>query len=222
MDTYKSKQLTKNETKLVPALTRPARIAGVEIPEWWDCQWQRIPCNKKACFLCSKQEVEEAWDVIADARAVLEEVSVGALPVSQKRTAIGECAECHAPLKDSNHPMSRSVGKWADELFEVFMAGVVEDAWWLDTEAAAEVEWYAPVLLDKVGQQLETNAWLSSDPRNQVAEADHGYTRYVFAECLLKLERSLRELALYDSGQKAEFALAIARLTRLKQRILKL
>src|SRR3989344_3864783 len=32
----------------------PTEIDGFKIPDWWECQWRRVPCQRQNCTFCGR------------------------------------------------------------------------------------------------------------------------------------------------------------------------
>lgn len=239
----KKKEASHTQEKIEEKIVRPKTIRGFRIPEWWDCEWRRVPCNKKSCKLCGKLQRERERHIAAgedpddpevfmhDIEKSLEETKV-MIEREMKRMGVAiEEIDIEEEKRDDlflkklkSHPLQKKVMKWAHAVHDIFHRAMDTNTLWLGTEAAANLNWYSPLLAVKTARQLSNNEEIKQgdDETREVAETDHEYIRYVMKECIHILEASLNELALYASLQKSELSLALMTLRALKKQLLEL
>jgi len=218
-------------------MTPPKKIDNFTVPRWWECGWRRVPCNKKDCRVCGRVLRDrdrhlirgtdpDGWEVIGQdirnsfeetTELIKEEVEEMGLDWEEVRSAAANFKKDGMPnLRES--PIYRKVARWRSNIYQIAEVAMEDDELWLESEMGADLMWYKNTLVSKIFRQL-TNCWdLSRGERS--ARVDYFYTRYVLGECIAILKKSLRQLSLLQSGQKAELMLSFAGLRKLEQEIL--
>lgn len=214
--TYKNKKLIK--------------IDSFKVPNFWECGWRRIACGKKICIMCGKisrnrkkhtmkgENPDDLKFVLEDVGSSLAEALLAIKKDAERRgidlTNIDDIKEPPRPHKFS---LYRKVSNWRNEVSEIFESAEASGSLWIGTEAAADLAWYINTLAAKTYRQL-CNQWHIKNG-DDYGDFDYEYTKYVLAECVSILNRSLEKLALLSSEQKGDLLLAAAHLYKLEKQI---
>ena len=91
---------------------------------------------------------------------------------------------------------------------------------WIYTEEAADLFWYASTLAAKTYRQL-CNRW-HTENGDDYGAIDFQYTSYVLKECLKILKKSLKTLARNNQARARELNLILSELKKLEKQILKI
>lgn len=207
------------------------RIGNFKIPEWWDCGWKRVSCNKKSCLLCGRilrdrrKHIERGEDpdsmksAMEDAGGSLSE-ALRMIKKDAERLGIDitNLENIKEPPEPEKFSLYRKVAKWRNFVSEIVKHAEESDNLWLGTEAAADLLWYKNTLAAKTYRQL-CNLW-HMDNGDEYGDIDFKYTKYVLIECLKILKRSLNALALLASDQKGELMMAAGQMAKLESAIL--
>jgi len=89
---------------------------------------------------------------------------------------------------------------------------------WIYTEEAAGLFWYANILVAKTYRQL-CNRW-HIKKNDDYGEFDYQYTKYILSECLKILKKSLEKLVKNSPPQKKELSSILLNLSKLEEKIL--
>lgn len=203
----------------------------IEIPQWMECSWRRVPCGKKTCPICSRlsanlekhletgedpDDVDVIFSDIAQSfKATLELIKRDA---QARGISITNLDDIKTPPRPQKFSLYRQVADWHRQVFALTTSAEIGGDLWLATEAAADLLWYKNILLSKTYRQLCTR-W----ERKHGAiygETDIEYTAKVLNEVLGILKRSLAELSELDSSHKGGLFLALVGLQQLEKRIL--
>lgn len=188
---------------------RPHFIGDFRVPDWWDCQWRRTSCGRPDCTFCGKrgsyrqaavengaypaQAFTEAGDSIKETIDILAaEVDADDWHEESAETAWPQ------PPEPDQFALYSNLLDWYDDVMDVFHGAFSEGVAWAQTDAAADVTWYAATLLAKTYRQLTTR-WEFEHAKDLASDVDYIYTNYVLGECLRILRRSLKELAFLPS-----------------------
>lgn len=200
------------------------------IPKWMECTWRRVPCGKITCKVCrhtlshahAGQETENFEAAMEDVGYHLKS-ALDMLRKEAERLGI-EMNNLHTiiatPPKPTKFSLYRTIKQWRDAVFDLEMDAENAGSWWLYTESAADLFWYANMITTKVYRQL-CNRW-HMKKENNYGKLDYQYTNYVLNECLAITKFSLRELSLMQSEQKGELMLALTSLAKLEENIKKI
>ena len=163
-----------------------------EAPDWWECQWRRLPCNRPECPLCGrlmKQRfkhqfkgedpdsmeagIEDIGDSLAETMMMLRQdaerfgIDLNAIPEG----------ETESPPEE--FPISKKATGWLLRFHEFAKRTGGE---WADTEAGQDLMWYANYIPPKAYRAL-CSVWRFD--KGQIDEKiDYEYTKYVLEECV--------------------------------------
>lgn len=209
-------------------------IGDFKVPEWWECGWRRVSCNKLDCKLCGrilrdrqrhieKGEDPDDWkcifeDVGNSFKETMEMIKKDAKRMGINLNNLNDSEDISEPPEPNQIPFYRKVVQWQKFIEEIIKNANTSMSLWLASEAAANLMWYKNILLSKTYRQLCNRFEL--DRGDQCADIDYIYTKYVLTECLKILKKSLQELSLLASEQKAELILALTKLIKLEKEIL--
>lgn len=207
------------------------KIKGFNIPKWWECGWRRVACGKKSCVLCGRilgdrQKHIERGEDPDDMKSVLEDVggslSEALAMIKQDARRMGidiaNIDNIKEPPRPDKFALYRRVAKWRGIVSEIIARAEESQSLWLFTEVAADLMWYKNIVAAKTYRQL-CNRW-HIDHGDDYGEVDVVYTKYVLTECIRIMKKSLHELSLLASEQKAELMLAAGRLAKFESEIL--
>jgi len=230
---FEESKVEKKEEQMEEGFKYIGKAEDFKMPEWMDCTWRRIACGKDNCPICGRikrdrrRHIEKGEDP-DDIKSVLEDVGQ-----SFKETMEMIKRDCKAhgikltnienikePPKPEKFPLYKKVGEWNKMVFKLAKEAELSGSWWIYTEAAADLFWYANILLAKVYRQL-CNRW-HIENGDGYGKFDHQYTGYVLEECLKILKKSLRELVENNQTSRRELNLIYLDLLRLEKKILKI
>lgn len=201
-----------------------------KMPRWMECTWRRIPCGRNDCPICGRikrdrqRHIEDGEDP-DDLKSALEDAGNSfkeALNLIKKdakrlRIDITNIDNIQEPPEPGKFPLYQKVSKWQNFIEEILNDAYNTESLWIGTEAAADLLWYKNILAAKTYRQL-CNQWHLKQG-DDYGEVDYKYTRYVLKECFKILKKSLYELALLASNQKAQLISAFGKLSRLEKEI---
>ena len=203
-----------------------------KMPKWMECTWRRVPCGKDDCPICGRinrdrqQHIEKGEDP-DDLKSVFEDVDQNfkeALEIIKKDAEskgfnITNIENIKEPPNPKEFSLYREVEKWNKSAMALGDMAKAFGEFWVYTEPAADLFWYANTLMTKTYRQL-CNRWHIKNG-DDYGEFDRQYTGYVLKECLEILKKSLKELA--DSyPQKQELNLLYSNLLKLEKKIIKI
>lgn len=196
-------------------------------PRWLECTWRREPCGKKSCPVCSLLteercrlvEQEEPEEIILDLLDDLRySVAEAFLAIVDSRHYARNHTErrAKAPVRRSPRRFAiyRRLDAWHEALHRVFDDAEYLESLWVDSSDAADVDWYAHVLLDYVHRQSMHRARLNE--RQLATLLASKYTRQVIATVSGLLLDRLRRLALLDCREKGALMLLLSRFATLE------
>jgi len=204
-----------------------------KMPKWMECTWRRVPCGRDDCPICGRikkdrqRHIEKGEDP-DDIRSVFEDVGRNFKEVLQmiKKDAesrgfdITNIENIKEPPEPEEFPLYGEIEKWNKSVMVLRDTAQVLGEFWIHTEAAADLFWYANTLIAKTYRQL-CNKWhIEND--DEYGDFDYQYTGYVLKECLKILKKSLEELSKNNSFQKKELDLILSQLLKLEKQIIKI
>lgn len=216
----------KKNLKKAPAV----RLKNSSIPDWMDCVWRRVSCGKATCPICGVQKTEpeddasldELWKSLESEENIKKDVLAR---ISRKMRETGyafEKIKTDRPRlpQPSEFSFYRKVRNWQRGVFDIISEAQDLGYLWPYSERAADLFWYANILLAKIYRQLVSRKAIEQDvPKH---DPEYQYTQYVLGECVAEIKKSLHSLSCLHSEQKAELMLSLSRITRLEEDILKL
>lgn len=222
--------MKRKTTKSRPKKAAAARPKKPPVPAWMDCVWRRIACGKNSCPICgapkdepeSDMPLEELWKSLESTENIKKEEMAR---VSRKMRESGfafEKIETNRERLPQPNEFSfyKKVSKWQRGVFSIMNEAQDLGYLWPYSENAADLFWYANILLAKIYRQLIGQ--LSIDEKTARYDPEYQYTRYVLGECVGEIKKSLNALSYLHSEQKAELMLSLSRITKLEDDILTL
>lgn len=203
-----------------------------QMPKWMECTWRRVSCGRDDCPICGRikkdrqKHIEKGEDP-DDPKFVFEDVSRNlkeALQIIKKDAEskgfdISNIDNIQEPPEPQRFPLYDKMEEWNKSLRAFGNMAAASGEFWLHTEEAADLFWYANTLLSKTYRQL-CNGWHIRNG-DDYGKFDHQYTGYVLKECLEILKKSLKELVNNDS-QKKKLNSIYSNLLKLEKQILKI
>ena len=203
-----------------------------KMPKWMGCTWRRVACGKDDCLICGRikrdrqKHIEQGEDP-DDMKSVFEDVDRNFKEVLKmikkdcetygiELTNIENIKE---PPEPEEFPLYREIDDWRDKVIALLGEAYETEELWVETEAAADLSWYKDTIAAKIYRQL-INKW-HIEQGDEYGDFDYKYTKYVLGECLKILKKSLNELILLQSLQKADLIVTLARLLEIEKKILK-
>ncbi len=202
-----------------------------KMPEWMECSWRRVPCNKDKCPICGRVKKDRQRHIDKgedpdDLKSVFEDVGNNlheALAMVKKDAErmgidITNIDDIKEPPEPEKFPFYRKVEKWRNQIIRIADDADNQSEFWLHTELASDLLWYTNTLCAKTYRQL-CNKWHIKHG-DGYGDFDYDYTKYVLGECLKILKKSLNDLSLLNSGNKGELISLLSGLFKLEKRIL--
>ena len=205
----------------------------LEMPKWMECVWRRVPCGKDECPICGKikkdrqkhidkgenpDDLKHVFeDVGSDFRKVLQFIKKDAAKRGIDITNIDDIKE---PPEPEKFPLYRKVEKWIKSVGQLRNNAELLNEFWLNTEEAADLFWYASIFLAKVYRQLY-NKWEIENEGNY-GDFDYEYTGKVISECLKILKKALENLICKNYKQKIELSNIYSKLLELEKNVAKI
>jgi len=209
------------------------RAKDFKMPKWMECTWRRVPCGKDECPICGRikrdhQRHIEKGENPDDLKSVFEDVGRNfkeALEMVKKDAEnkgfnITNIENIKEPPEPKEFPLYGEVEKWNKSVTVLGDMAQVLGEFWIHTEAAADLFWYANTLMAKTYRQL-CNRWHIKNG-DDYGKFDHRYTGYILKECLKILKKSLRELLENNQSQKTELNSLLSKLLKLEKQIIKI
>ena len=204
-----------------------------KMPKWMECVWRRVPCGRDDCPICGRikkdrQQHIERGENPDDIQSVFEDVGQNlkeTLEMIKRDTQrmgidITNIEDIQEPPEPEEFPFYQKARKWNKEIFKIASEAELSGDWWINTEAAADLFWYANTLLTKIYRQL-CNRWHIKNG-DDYGDFDYQYTKYVLEECLKILKKSLKEFISFDSAQKINLILVHDQMINLEEDIFKI
>ncbi|PIP17147.1 MAG: hypothetical protein COX44_01480 [Candidatus Portnoybacteria bacterium CG23_combo_of_CG06-09_8_20_14_all_37_13] len=203
-----------------------------QMPRWMECTWRRVPCGKDDCPICGRikrdrqRHIERGEDP-DDIKNTIEDVGQSfkeALEIIKKDAEskgfdITNIKNIQEPPKPQEFPLYNKIEEWNKSVRTLENMTKALGEFWLHTEEAADLFWYAHILLARTYRQL-CNQWHIRNG-DDYGKFDHQYTGYVLNECLEILKKSLKELA-SNYSQRQELNSIYSNLLKLEKQITKI
>lgn len=204
-----------------------------KMPKWMECSWRRVSCGKDNCPICGRikrdrqRHIERGEDP-DDIKSVLEDVSRNFKEVMEmiKRDCEARGIELtnienvKEPPGPEEFPFYKKVKEWNKSVMTLGNMAQLSGEFWIQTEEAADLFWYANTLLAKTYRQL-CNKWhIKND--DEYGDFDYQYTKYVLKECLKILKKSLKELIKNNQSRRKELNSILLNLRNLEKQIIKI
>lgn len=200
-----------------------------KMPKWMECTWRRVPCGRDDCPICGRikedrQRHIEKGENPDDLKNVFENVSQSfkeALQIIKKDAEskgfnITNIENIKEPPEPKEFPLYGEIEKWNKSIMAFGDIAQALGEFWIHTEAAADLFWYANTLMAKTYRQL-CNRW-HIENGDDYGKFDYQYTNYVLKECLKVLKKSLKELS-NNYSQKQELNSIYSNLLKLEKKI---
>lgn len=204
-----------------------------KMPKWMECAWRRVPCGKDDCPICGRikkdrQKHIERGEDPDDVKSVFEDVSqnfketleIIKKDAERKGIDITNIENIQEPPEPEEFPLYQKVEKWNKEVFRTANEAELSGSFWIYTEAAADLFWYANTLLAKIYRQL-CNRW-HIKKRDSYGEFDYQYTQNILKECLEILKKSLKETEENTQFQKESLNSLLSQLLKLENQIIRI
>ncbi len=206
---------------------------NLKMPKWVECTWRRVPCGKDDCPICGRikkdrqrhiekgEDPDDLKNVFEDAGRNLKE----ALEMIKKDAEgmnidIINIKDIKEPPEPEEFPLYQASREWGKEISKIRDEAELSGNWWIYTEEAADLFWYANTLMAKTYRQL-CNRWHIKNG-DDYGDFDYQYTGYVLKECLKILKRSLKELIDSNYFQKKKLESIYSNLLNLEKQIIKI
>lgn len=211
----------------------PKYIKDFKVPEWWECQWRQIACGRDECRMCGRinrsrqkhidkgedpDSMEAAFEDIKETFAEVKEM----LSKDAKKMGIdlnNLPDEIDDTPKAEEFPLYNQVMKWYTLLMTTISNAHQSGEECLESEPAKDLMWYKNTILVKTYRQLCNRFEL--DKGDDIADVDYEYTRYVLAESIKIVKKSLEEIIKnYSTLQEVNLKLALSQIKDLEAEIL--
>ena len=204
-----------------------------KMPKWMECTWRRVPCGKDDCPICGRikkdrqrhiergEDPDDFENAIEDVgQSFKETLELIKKDAESKGFDITNIQDIQEPPEPEKFPLYIKINQWNKKIMALEDAARLSEAFWIYTEAAADLFWYANILTAKTYRQL-CNRW-HIENGGEYGDFDYQYTGRVLEECLKILKKSLRELIKGNISQKREFDLILSQLLRLEKEIIRI
>lgn len=203
-----------------------------KMPKWMECIWRKVPCGKDDCPICGRikrdcqkhikrdEDSDDPKFAIGDVGQNLKEaLQIIKEDAESKGIDITNVKDIQEPPQPKEFPLYNKVEEWNKSVRVLENTAEASGEFWLHTEEAADLFWYANILMVRTYRQL-CNKWHIKNS-NDYGEFDRQYTGYVLKECLEILKKSLKGLA--DSyPQKQGLKSLYSNLLKLEKEITKI
>lgn len=191
-----------------------------------------MPCGEDDCPICGQikedrqRHIENGEDpdsmesAMEDVGRNLEEaLEMIKQDAESKGIDITNIDNIQQPPKPEEFSLYCKVEEWNELVNKIKNKAEARGEFWIDTEAAADLFWYANTLSAKTYRQL-CNGW-HIEQGDDYGEFDYKYTKYVLKECIKILKRALKNLA-DNWPREEEFSRLLAQLEKLESKILEI
>lgn len=215
-------------------IQRPTKVDDFEIPAWWDCVWQRVPCEEDSCRFCGRINAQRRKHIargedpdtmeaaMEDVKENLAEVRLMIMRDAERLNIDLPQAPEHDNADDVDamaHPRSRRSLAWRKRVYA--LADEEEgEGFWRATEEAADLFWYANTFVVKTARDIDNIHTLEQG--DEMARVDFEYTRYVLASVGAILDNALAVLARSVEDHGAAFAalrIELAQIIQVEMRV---
>ena len=203
------------------------------MPKWMECTWRRVPCGKDDCPICGRIKRDRQGHIERgadpdDFKSVFEDVGRNFKEVLEmiKKDAeskgfdITNIENIKEPPEPEEFPLYREVEKWNKSVMAIGDTAQALGEFWIYTEGAADLFWYANTLMSKIYRQF-CNRWHIKNG-DEYGDFDYQYTGYVLRECFGILKKSLKELISGNYSQDRELESIYSSLLNLENQIIKI
>ncbi len=177
-----------------------------KMPKWMECTWRRAPCGKDDCPICGRikkdrqKHIEKGEDP-DDPKFTIEDIGQNlkeALQIIKEDAEsrgfdITNIKDIQEPPQSKEFPLYNKVEEWNKSVRALENTAEASAEFWLHTEEAADLFWYANILMARTYRQL-CNKWHIKNG-DDYGEFDRQYTGCVLKECLEILKKSFKGLA---------------------------
>jgi len=202
-----------------------------KFPQWMDCAWRRVPCNKDGCRICGKinrnrkRHIAEGHDpddlavVFEDVGNNLKEALLMIKQDAEKHGIdISNIEDIQEPPKPNEFPLYKKVKRWRDGIHKLAEHAETANSVWPETEAGQDLIWYSNTLMVKTYRQL-CNRW-HLENGDDYGDYDYEYTGGVLRECLKILKKAFTTLSELSLEQNGKLTIASVYLAGLEKDIL--
>jgi len=173
-------------------------------PDWWECQWRRIPCRRPECALCGRimkqrfkhqfkgedpdtmeAPLQDVGDAFAETKTMLtekaEELGIELDPLPEE--------EYESPPEPDRFPIWQKVFVWSQNLQHLAIRQGMD---WRETEAGQDLHWYSSMITAKLYRILCDRWRLEQGQKDD--NLDYDYTKYVLENCVRIIKESFENL----------------------------
>jgi hypothetical protein len=203
-----------------------------KMPKWMECIWRRASCGKDDCPICgrikrNRQSHIERGEDPDDFKSTIEDVGQSFKEVLEmiKKDAeskgfdITNIKDIQEPPEPQKFSLYNKVEEWNKSVRRFGNTAEALGEFWIHTEEAADLFWYANILMAKTYRQL-CNRW-EIENGDDYGEFDYQHTSYILKECLEILKKSL-EILVNNYPQKQELNSIYSNLLKLEKQIIKI
>ncbi|MBA3047377.1 hypothetical protein KKC83_03120 [Patescibacteria group bacterium] len=204
-----------------------------QMPEWMECAWRRVPCDRDDCKICGKIKRERARHIAAgenpdDMSVALEDVgndfkemlSMIKADAAAHGFDIENIDDIQEPPEPNDFPFYNQAAEWSADIHKMAEQAYDNLDAWPELEPGLDLLWYSNTILAKIYRQL-CNRW-HIEQGDEYGEEDYKYTKYVLGECLAILKKSLGELITMYPEQKGKFNLSLIMLSGIEEQAMKI
>lgn len=205
---------------------KKARLTKIDngAPRWLSCTWRREPCGKRSCPVCGVLSREcrvlraggasddEVLSAIDDLRYDIADAFLKIVHIpSVSRVRTPRRVSLYGSLRYKS--LYRALDSWHEELHEIYDEAFDINAFWRESVDAADLDWYAHILLDYF-ERLREYQTVQSVARRYAVSVAH--------EAAQMMVKCLHSIALCDSAQKGALILLSHRFTPLYKELMQL
>lgn len=180
-----------------------------------DCSWRRLPCGKEDCKVCgpiSHLHFEhlnrgENHGSLEDTERI----------ITKAVKSINVAWSTEEPQIE-DFPIVIMISNWRDSVFSLISNSSAWEKGWIDSEAVADLTWYAGVLCSKTFRQnLNRLDLKNGDP---AAVPDYEYTQSVLKTCFRILKKAISLVYIFDVERQSLWRVLRTELMDLEKQIL--
>jgi len=189
------------------------KTSNYKMPKWMDCSWKRIPCGRETCKICGPiserrakhlrhgENPDSPETVMQDIGQVMSQTLQLAKKNAKKLgVEIGKTKKFPRGSEPEDFPLVMQLNDWRDAVFSLVRQSYAMERGWVDSEAVADLTWYANILCSKSFRQNLNRIDLNKN--DCLAIPDYEYTQSVLKTCLRILKRATSLVYVFDREHK--------------------